>query len=176
MKVKTILLPLILICSGALAQDAGRNNETIVFLFRHAEARTYDTMEDTPNPELNNAGRERAELLRRTLLSVGLTDIFSTQLNRTLQTAQPLASALGLEVLPYDPKDLPKFANELRQKSGRIAVSGHSNTTPDLVRLLGGEPGEPINAKTQFDRIYILMIKKGSPTTTILLEYGANYD
>lgn len=170
------LFSLLLFSCNVFAQETVSNDETIVFLFRHAEARTYETMADTPNPELNNAGADRAELLKRTLLSAGITEIYSTQLNRTQQTAQPLANALGLEVRPYDPRDLQGFANELRQKNGRIAISGHSNTTPELVRLLGGDPGEPLNEKTHFDRIYMLIINEGSATQTILLKYGANYD
>ena len=175
MKVRVILLSLMLITYNALAQ-VSTINETIIFLFRHAEARTHLTMKDTPNPELNNAGVDRAELLKRTLANAGLTEIYSTEYNRTMQTAQPLAESLGLDVQSYDPKDLPGFAAKLRRKKGRFAVSGHSNTTPELVKLLGGDPGEPINDVTPFDRIYLLIINEDGPTQTILLKYGANYD
>ncbi len=170
--------PLLLILSIGFSscQAQTTNDQTVIFLHRHAEQHFPPYKEDPPDPDLNNAGKARAQLLKRTLESVGITEIFSTQRKRTIQTASPLAEQLGLEIQIYDGGDLESFANQLKTKKGRILVSGHSNTTPEMVSLLGGDPGEPINEKTQFDRIYVLIMEKGGPTTTLLLKYGANYD
>ncbi|MEQ9424794.1 MAG: phosphoglycerate mutase family protein [Cyclobacteriaceae bacterium] len=153
-------------CSTAKSQEP-----SVIFLVRHAET----VFSDDPDRDLNAAGRDRAELLKRTLQSAGITEVYSTDRKRTINTAKPLADLLGLEIAPYDGRDLEAFAKELKLKTGRILISGHSNTTPELVNLLGGDAGDPINEQTQFDRIYVLHLN-GDQVTTTLLKYGANYD
>ena len=145
---------------------------TTVFLVRHAEA-LYPPPEEAPrNPPLNRLGRERAARLADVLQDAGITAILSTDLRRTLQTAGPLAERLGLEIETYDHRALPALADRLANTPGRFLVSGHSNTTPELVRLLGGEPGEPIEEKTEFDRLYVVTLAPGRPVSTLLLHYG----
>ena len=56
--------------------------------------------------------------------------------------------------------------------AGAYVVAGHSNTTPQLVAALGGEPGEPINESYEFDRLYQVVIGKDGSVTTTLLRYG----
>jgi hypothetical protein len=53
-------------------------------------------------------------------------------------------------------------------------VVGHSNTTTELVTLLGGEPGTEIEESSEYDRLYILTINP-SGVTTLLLRYGSEY-
>ena len=59
-------------------------------------------------------------------------------------------------MLPYDSGNLETFANMLRATPGNILVVGHSNTTPQLVKELGGKPGAPIVEATEYDRLYVL--------------------
>ena len=172
---KTTLTALVLLLTFTCCQGQSKDVTTL-FLVRHAEAQFPPYQEDPPNPRLNNAGKERAQLLMRTLASAEITEIFSSGLNRTNETAQPLADLLKMEVQLYDRTDLASFAEQLKKKNGSILVTGHSNTTPELVSLIGGEPGEPINEKTQFDRIYVLSLLNGEVINTLLLKYGANYD
>jgi len=156
----------------AAAEDAAAAPGTTIFLVRHAEA-LYPPPEDAPrNPPLNRIGRERAARLANVLHDAGISGILSTDLHRTLQTAGPLAERLGLEIERYDHRALPVLAERLGAASGRFLVSGHSNTTPEMVRLLGGEPGEPIDEKTEFDRLYVVTLTPGRPVSTVLLHYG----
>jgi broad specificity phosphatase PhoE len=145
---------------------------TTVFLVRHAEA-LYPPPEEAPrNPPLNRIGRQRARQLAHVLHEARIGRILSTDLQRTMQTAGPLAEHLGLEIGLYDPRALPELAMRLRSWPGRYLVSGHSNTTPELVRLLGGDPGAPIDEKTEFDRLYVVTLTPGRPAVTLLLRYG----
>ncbi len=161
-------------CGGVELHDSSAPPApTVVFLVRHAEP-VYPPPPDEPrNPPLNEVGRARAEQLAHVLQDAGITRIASTELHRTQQTAAPLAERLGLAVEPYDPNDLAGLAARLRAEPGRVLVSGHSNTTPELVRLLGGDPGEPIDEKTEFDRLYVVVLAPGRPPETTLLHYGA---
>ena len=145
---------------------------TVIYLMRHAET-LLPPPEDAPrDPPLNIMGQERADALARLLSSEPITQIFSTELRRTQETAAPLAARLGIAVAPYDPSDLETFAGVLKAASGRVVVSGHSNTTPVLVGFLGGEPGEPIDESVEYDRLYTVIVRNGEVVTTLLQRYG----
>ena len=47
---------------------------------------------------------------------------------------------------------------------------GHSDTTPELVSLLGGESGPPI-ASDEYDRIYLLTLYGDGKASTMLLRF-----
>lgn len=119
-----------------------------ILLVRHAEAEAGGT-----DPELTPAGRRRAEALADLLATEPLTAILATDTRRARATAAPAAARHGLEVQLYDPRRLADLAGGLLQRGGTILVVGHSNTTPELVRLLGGDPGAPIG-HDEHDRLY----------------------
>jgi phosphohistidine phosphatase SixA len=144
--------------------------ESVFFLVRHAEK--ADQSEDPP---LTETGRARAEALARTLKDAGVDGIFSSDFERTRDTAAPLASHLGLEVASYDPTALADLAKTLRASPGRYLVVGHSNTTPELAGLLGGEPGPPI-PEDEYDRLYVLLHRPGEETSTIVLRLAPGQD
>lgn len=144
----------------------GQDGATVVYLVRHAEK-----LDDSADPPLTAQGRERAQQLARTLADAGVTRILSSDYERTRSTAAPLAERLGLEVELYDPRDLPGVADLIRSAHGRYLVAGHSNTTPALVELLGGEPGTPIAEADEYDRLYVVVLGPEG-TSTALLRYG----
>lgn len=138
-----------------------------IYLARHAE-----TVGEDDTRRLSEEGRARAEALADALQAQAkepMERIFSTDYPRTLETAQPIADRLGLEVELYDPRDLPAFAERLKSMGQTVLVIGHSNTTPALVELLGGEPGEPIDEPSEFDRLYRVEVPSGE---TVVTRYG----
>jgi broad specificity phosphatase PhoE len=139
----------------------------ILFLVRHAEKG------DGPDPPLSEAGQKRAQTLARMLAESGIGHIHSTDYARTLETAAPAAERLGLEVRIYDPTRLQELADTLLHEGGKHLVVGHSNTTPELVKLLGGEPGDSIEDAWEYDRLYLVTPGAVDETSTILLRYGA---
>jgi len=168
---RTSLLAVAILALVASAPEA--RAQTIVYLVRHAEPELPAMgAEATRDPVLNMAGRERAHALVHVLRQAGITDILSTDYHRTQETVAPLAEALGLTVKSYDPRALDALAARLKATPGRYVVAGHSNTTPQLVAALGGEPGEPINESYEFDRLYQVVIGKDGSVTTTLLRYG----
>lgn len=137
----------------------------VVYLVRHAEK-----IDDSRDPGLSAAGELRAGLLADVLRDAGITAIWSTDYQRTRGTAAPLARRLGLEVRSYDPGDLGRFARQLLATPGRHLVVGHSNTTPELARALGGNPHGAI-AETEYDRLYSITVGRET-VTTALMRYG----
>jgi broad specificity phosphatase PhoE len=157
--------------------------ESVFFLVRHAEK--ADESDDpeagelrdqkiaqmmSEDPPLTEAGRLRAQKLAEMLRDAGIDRIYSSDTVRTRDTAAPLATHLDLEVNLYNPKELSGFAEELMSSPGRRLVVGHSNTTPELVGLLGGEPG-PAIADDEYDRLYVLVYRPGVGTSTVLLRF-----
>jgi len=51
------------------------------------------------------------------------------------------------------------MAAKLKATPGRHLVVGHSNTTPQLTELLGGDGGEPIVEATEYDRLYVVKME-----------------
>lgn len=136
-----------------------------IYLVRHAE-KTLDASQD---PELTDSGRQRAANLANMLRSTEIRHVFSTDFRRTRDTAAPLAGLLGVEIEIYDPDELEAFAHRLQQLDANALVVGHSNTTPALVELLGGDRGTPIEENWEYDRLYLVRIEDGRAIHTILL-------
>lgn len=137
---------------------------TVLFLVRHAEK----AAEPADDPPLTHEGRTRASRLAALLADAGLDAVWSTDYERTRATATPVAERAGLDVGMYDPRDLEGFAAALTERGGRALVVGHSNTTPALVDLLGGDPGPPIDEASEYDRLYVVTLTSGEPVTTLL--------
>jgi len=167
------LIALLLVGTPALA--APQEGDLVVILVRHAETEFPDDAEDPRNPFLREVGLAQAARLAELLAPAGLDRVYSTEYHRTWSTATPSADATGLEVQPYDPSDLLGFAEELKGMQGRILVVGHSNTTPMLVEALGGDPGEPIDEKTEFNRLYTLTWRSEGLTTE-MTHYGESLE
>lgn len=130
--------------------------QTTIYLTRHAEK---ITSKDNKDPELTKIGEFRAINIAKQLSKVGISHIFSTDYNRTLQTAQPLADFLKIEIEKYDASKLPEFAEKIKSMHGAILIVGHSNTTPNLTALLSGKEVAPIH-ENEFDNLYQVIISK----------------
>lgn len=126
---------------------------------------------EKPDPGLTAAGQQRAQDLAARLKDVQLTKIYSSDYIRTRDTAAPIAATTGLEVIIYNPRELKNFSQKLLKDRGHILVVGHSNTTPELSQLLGGESGEPIVEATEYDRLYVLK-RYGADVTGQIEKYG----
>ncbi|AMX03383.1 SixA phosphatase family protein [Microbulbifer thermotolerans] len=153
---------------SAAQQLAEQVEPQVIYLVRHAEKSASGDQRD---PALAKLGRERARHLAYVLGDARIEKIFTTDYARTRQTVEPLANQLGLTPEVYDPRVLREFAQQLLQTGGRSLVVGHSNTTPQLVALLGGDAGAAIDEKSEFDRLYIVIRDRGH-VTTILQRYG----
>jgi phosphohistidine phosphatase SixA len=152
------------------AVPADTGPDARIFLVRHAEKQTAGE-----DPALSEAGRMRAQELADLLQEAGIGHIYSTDFARTRDTAAPLADRLGLAVTIYDWDAMDALAAELTEP-GRISlVVGHSDTTPELVRLLGGDPGEPIDEPEEYDRLYVVTVAADGAVTSELRRYGRRW-
>lgn len=150
----------------AACGQADNDTQATYYLVRHAEK-----VLDVKDPNLTEAGRKRAGDLALRLKDMPLRQIYSSDYKRTRQTAAPLVEATGLDLIIYDAEDLQALSKRLLLETGHILVVGHSNTTPNLAELLGGEGGGPIVEATEYDRLYILK-RNGNDVTGHIERFG----
>ena len=105
-----------------------------LYFVRHAEK----AKEPKKNPALTEQGMATASALAHWMTKVKLQEIYSTDYLRTKTTAMPTAELKKLPVTEYDPRDLKSLASQLIANKKTALVVGHSNTTPVLIRLVGG--------------------------------------
>ncbi len=116
-----------------------QNSITTFILLRHAEKAT----DGTKDPDLNEAGKKRAESLVKLLASTKIGAIYSTHFKRTQNTVAPLAQAHSLSILNYEGSKMEEIDDMLTKFNGEtIVLSGHSNTTPAIVNYLTGHKDE----------------------------------
>ena len=78
------------------------------------------------------------------------------------------------EVVEREEEEERVGLEELKAMGGRHLVLGHSNTTPGMVRALGGDPGSGIE-EMEYDRLYIVTVTDDG-VSTVLIRFGAPYE
>lgn len=144
-----------------------------VFIIRHAEIQLEDQAKmTTGDPPLIEAGIRRARVLARLLRDAGISAIYTSESQRTIQTAAPFAQTLGIKAvaLPRDATD--DLARRLREQHGRerILVVAHSHTIPLLLRALG-HPKEERIGREEYDNLFIVTSQSGGTPVVIRLRY-----
>ena len=152
-----------------------------VFLIRHAER------EDEPrqDPSLKKEGVARAQELARLLANAGIKAIYTSQFARTKQTAEPLATKLGLTLAsislksnPANPRQIAEestseVVNKIMERTGEnVLVVGHSNSIPDVIKMLGGDVVPTIDER-KFDDLFIVTVYARGKAKVTHMKYGA---
>jgi len=162
-KFYTLILIILGYQSDAVAQ---KNNEIFtIYLVRHSEKDL--TSDNHSDPPLTPCGEQRSESLSIFLSAVDLDAIYSTNYNRTKNTALPTATSKGLEIKEYDPEKLKDFSNFLLQSKQDAFVVGHSNTTAVLAGLLVNEELGEFDLDI-YNRVYQVVICNNSSRLYLL--------
>ena len=133
MKRFTSLLTLLFVCY--LLIGAGLKSEIFtLYLVRHSEK--VVSTEYPYDPPLTQCGEERAKHLSSFLEEIQIDAVYSTNFSRTEQTAQPTASAKGLNIQSYSTSNLKEFSSQLLELKQNALITGHSNTTGVLAGML----------------------------------------
>jgi phosphohistidine phosphatase SixA len=147
-------LALVLFAPRAQAQET-----RTIYLVRHADRASEDI-----DSRISDAGRARAECLADTLRDARIQQIFVSDLQRTQQTAAPLAARLHLKpvVMPLArPEDLA--AAILTSAARSVLVIWHDATLPGILRSLGAPEIAPI-AHTEYDRFFVVTLAGNGKT------------
>ena len=184
MKRRTLILFAVLICPLVFFSQASAQEDfkpTTVFLVRHAEK------EEVPkqDPPLKKEGVLRSQELARLLGSAGVKIIITSQFARTKQTAEAFASKAGLTVTSISLKSNPtnprliaeestaEVVNKILERPGEnVLLVGHSNSLPDVIKMLGGDVVPTIDER-KFNDLFIVTVYARGKARVVHLKYGA---
>jgi 2,3-bisphosphoglycerate-dependent phosphoglycerate mutase len=168
MKKYYILLLVIAISISSCAQETEVPTETSTFYFiRHAEKDRSN--EENRDPKLKEAGILRAAKWSLVLQNIKFNAVYSTDYNRTKQTAQPTAEMNGLTLTMYDPSNLDGNAFLEANKGKTVLIVGHSNTTPMFVNAVLGAEKHPQMADDNNGNLYIVTVSSTGEMSDIVL-------
>jgi broad specificity phosphatase PhoE len=162
----------VLAAIAAFLSSAAAFAQKAVLVVRHGEKISEE------DERLTEAGRARSARLAEMLRKSDIAAIYSTDTERTIGTAQPLADALGLKIRIYDTQpakgnaDFEKLVGRLRDEvpDGVVLVVGHSNTVPLILRALGCLEEVTI-ASGEFDNLFIVVPEIGGRARLVRLRY-----
>jgi probable phosphomutase (TIGR03848 family) len=117
----------------------------LVLLIRHGEnefvkkGRLAGRM---PGVHLNEKGQQQAKKLAEMLKNAPLKAVYSSPLERTMETAEPIAAALGLQVIPragLQEVDFGAWQNKTLKSLRRRRLWKTVQGAPSLMRFPSGE-------------------------------------
>ena len=133
----TAALPLTSLPALAGGQEpaAAPRLKATVILVRHTEK----AKNDPRDPDLSEAGRERAEAFARMFEAAGVTGLVHSEYKRTRDTLAPLAREREITSETIPARDMDGLIARLAgaKETDVIAVAGHSNTIPAIAARLG---------------------------------------
>lgn len=147
------------------------NKVTTVILIRHAD-RTPDGTPDPPGPSLNDKGMARSRKLVHVLSKAGIQAIYTSQFTRSKMTAKPFSMKHSdLPLVRLDEAAELKDHILAHRVGQTVLVVGHSDTVPELIKLLGG-PSLPIIDDCEFDNLFVLVRHSATSASVTKLKYG----
>ena len=122
---------------GGTAKLANKKEgTTTLLLVRHAEKKKGGN-----DPQLTAKGSNRAVKLAQILEAFDIQKVYSSNYQRTLETAEPVLKSKGIGVEIYNPRELDKLKSSILKEDigNNVLVVGHSNSTPTLANLFAGK-------------------------------------
>ena len=101
---KKLITLLILVFGFQSCQVAQKSDLFTIYLVRHSEKDLKS--ENEADPPLTKCGMQRSESLSRFLEDVKLDAVYSTDYNRTINTAKPTANSKELKIEKYNQNSL----------------------------------------------------------------------
>lgn len=140
---------------------------TTILLVRHAEKA------GSGDVDLTSAGFERANRLAHVTEKAGLDAIYTSNLKRTRQTADPTEAATGLTATEFGPFETEALVDHIldNHSGGTVLVVGHSNTVDDVILELGG-PAINELSDDEFDNLFVLKRYCCWRASLSILQYG----
>lgn len=152
-----------------------------VYLVRHAE-RADEPRQDPP---LTEKGVLRSQELARVLGNANVKMIITSQFLRTKATAEPIAkklnvtaTSISLSLNSANPRQIAEQSTAevtnkiLENGGGSVLVVGHSNSIPDVIKMLGGDVTPVIDEK-KFDDLFVVTVYAKGKAKVAHMKYGA---
>lgn len=141
--------------------------QEVVYLVRHAEQ-----VLDAEDPQLTEAGQQRAKTWARILRDADLKVIYTSKKRRTIQTGEPIAEALNAPMETISRKDVQGLVDRVRKDHAddAVLIISHTRTLPKLVKAFGSRGDGTIN-RDDYDNLFVIVPKDGGDVTMLRLRY-----
>ena len=169
MKKIILILLITLVAFPSCKEKTSEKDENIIatyYLIRHAEKDRGD--KKNKDPHLTTIGRQRADNWKKHFKDITFDAVYSTDYNRTKETATPTAKANDLIIHIYKPLDnnIEEFIEKTKGKT--VLIVGHSNTTPKFVNeLLGEDKYDDIEDHNNANMYKVTFTKDGNKTSEL---------
>lgn len=142
-------------------------SQKAVILVRHAEK-----LDESTDPPLSKVGESRSHLLAKFLKDAGITAIYTSEYQRTIKTAGPLADSLKIKPVNIPAVDSEGLFNRIRTQNRNdiVLVVGHNNTVPALLKLFGYSVEITIPSD-EYDNLFVLVPKETGQPTVLRMRY-----
>jgi len=149
------------------------NTVTIVILIRHADRDVPPAgAPDDPGPSLNDKGIARSRKLVHVLSTADIQAVYTSHFTRAKMTVKTfLVAHSNLPTVRLDAATELKDHILTHHAGQTVLVVGHSNTVPELIKLLGG-PSLPIIDDCEFDNLFVLVKHSTTKASVSKLKYG----
>ncbi len=152
------------------------SNITTVLLIRHADIDISDGIIEDDSISLNSCGQKRAENLADMLEKAPISAIYTSNIRRAIETAEPsikhLHSSIKHERIDSPQEIVEHILSNYKEKT--VLVIHHSNTVPEIIQRLSNEMDHRIS---EFNDFYVVNIYTSDDienkyTNVIHLKYG----
>jgi phosphohistidine phosphatase SixA len=127
-----------------------------IYIVRHAE-KSSDPKND---PHLTAQGEQRAEALKILLRNKKIQQIFSTNTNRTKETAMPISNLSNIPIQLYNNDTSLNFYKYIFLSKKNTLVIGHSNTVLKMLDSLNLQGKIKSIGDKEYDNLFIVKVKK----------------
>lgn len=157
-------LTLLILLSAITSCAQSREGSGTIFLVRHAEK-----VSDARDALLSKTGEQRATCLAQTLRDAHVSAIYTTEVKRTQQTAEPLAKEQRIQPVIIRGDDSGELAAKIKQDlaSKNVLVVGHSDTLPKVLSQLGITSAPAIGSQ-DYDLLFVVTDLETKPELTVL--------
>lgn len=166
MKRRRVVFLRISLIAALLFVTTEASGQKAAILVRHTER-----LDRSPDSALSPVGIERAIVLASRLKDSGISAVYTSDRQRTIKTAEPLAQLLKIK-----PTVVPANSNEMVTQIRRnntndvVLIVGHSNTIPELIKSFGATEQVTI-ADSDYDSLFIVVPQAGGPPLLLHLHF-----
>lgn len=162
-----MLLAAVLVVTGCAGVDVRSKpgTTTTIVMLRHADRDTQ---------QLNEIGRARARMLVDAVGHMGVTAIYSPDIDRNLDTVRPLAEHLGIAITitpRFSAFEVDRIASDILERHAGGVVVWVGNVTGNLqamYRRFGGRGRGPL----EYGDLFILTIPDSGAVTVVKTRFG----
>lgn len=143
--------------------------QSTIFISRHA-----DRFGTEPDPSLTPRGMKQAQALAALLKPANIRHIYTTELLRTRQTAEPTARECNIQPVVISQArfdDLIASIRESARPNESTLAIGHRETVPRIVKALTGRD-IPALGSNEYGRLVVVTLWPDGTSSVVTLHYG----